>query len=300
MLRTRSHALRFLGAFLFVLALSGCVSPAAPPPAPTQTAPAQLPNPASEYCVQQGGTLIIEQRGDGGEYGLCLFDDNRQCEEWALLRGDCPVGGLKITGYVTQAAQYCAITGGTYQITTPGNSEPEQGTCTFENGQSCDVWAYYNGTCAPTAAEEQSSYSDPFEYCAAVGTIDTPDAQYVGASMPDPIVQAMIQRGIVAADAPEEFQQSAVWRCMDNQVWVCHFGANLPCLEKADTSRTPAPAMQEYCGPNPAADHIPAAVTGRATVYEWKCADGTPEAGEQIFQVDPQGYLAEFWYELAP
>ena len=28
------------------------------------------------------------------------------------MRGDCPVGGVKVTGYVTPAARYCAITGG--------------------------------------------------------------------------------------------------------------------------------------------------------------------------------------------
>ena len=74
-------------------------------------------NPASVNCAQQGGTLSIETRGDGGQYGICLFEDNRQCEEWALMRGDCPVGGLKVTGYLTPAAQYCVITGGAYAVT---------------------------------------------------------------------------------------------------------------------------------------------------------------------------------------
>ncbi len=85
---------------------------------------------------------------------------------------------------------------------------------------------------------------------------------------------------------------------MNNNVWVCHFGANLPCLEKADLSRAPTPEMETFCMANPSADSIPAAVTGRATVYEWKCNAGKPEAGQQIVQVDPQGFLADFWYEL--
>lgn len=146
----------------------------------------------------------------------------------------------------------------------------------------------------------ESTYSDPFAYCGAVGTMDAPDAQYDGPAMPDSIVQGMIEQGIVTADAPPEFQGNAVWRCMDGQVWVCHFGANLPCQEKADTSQEPTQEMQEFCQANPAADSIPAAVTGRATVYEWKCTEGQPEAGGQIFQSDPQGYLADFWFELAP
>ena len=149
-----------------------------------------------------------------------------------------------------------------------------------------------------SASPEQPLYDDPFAYCAAVGTIDAPDARYNGPEMPDSVVQAMIRQGIVSADAPAEFQQSAVWRCMDGQVWACHFGANLPCLEKADTSKIPTSEMQEFCEANPSADVIPAAVTGRATVYEWNCNAGKPEVVQQVFQVDPQGYLANFWYEL--
>ncbi len=114
-----------------------------------EVAPAELPNPASENCVAQGGTLYIQTREDGGQYGICLFEDNRQCEEWALLRGDCPVGGVKVTGYVTTAAAYCAITGGEYAITGDSGAEDEQGTCTFTDGSSCDVWAFYDGACAP-------------------------------------------------------------------------------------------------------------------------------------------------------
>ena len=105
-------------------------------------------NPASENCVKQGGTLTIQQRGDGGEYGICLFEDNRQCEEWALLNGDCPVGGLKVTGYVTPAAQYCAITGGTYTVTGNANTLDETGTCAFKNGKTCDAGDYYDGKCS--------------------------------------------------------------------------------------------------------------------------------------------------------
>ena len=53
-----------------------------------------------------------------------------------------------VTGYVTPAAVYCAITGGTYTVTGQSNSGDEQGTCTFPNGATCDVWEYYNGTCS--------------------------------------------------------------------------------------------------------------------------------------------------------
>ena len=146
---------------LILALLAGCQTPATAP-SPTATAPKQgLANPASENCVEQGGTLSIQERGDGGQYGICLFEDNRQCEEWALLRGDCPAGGLKVTGYITPAAQYCVITGGAYVITGESNTEDEQGTCTFKNGAICDVWDYYNGACtAETTAGEWQTYTN--------------------------------------------------------------------------------------------------------------------------------------------
>ena len=87
-----------------------------------------------------------EQRGDGGEYSVCLFEDNRQCEEWAVARGQCPVGGVKVSGYNTSAARYCAITGGQYTPTGNEGAPDEQAPAPSMSAQ-CDVWAYYNGQC---------------------------------------------------------------------------------------------------------------------------------------------------------
>ncbi|WP_075061020.1 DUF333 domain-containing protein [Ornatilinea apprima] len=128
---------------------------------PTQTELAQLPNPASENCTKQGGTLSIEERGELGQIGVCYFEDNRQCEEWALLRGDCPVGGVKVTGYVTPAGRYCAITGGTYAVTGNSGASDEQGTCTFKDGSQCNAWDFFNGTCAPRAAAPDAATIQP-------------------------------------------------------------------------------------------------------------------------------------------
>jgi putative hemolysin len=55
-------------------------------------APANMPNPASVNCEKQGGTLEIRKDAGGGEYGMCVFADNTECEEWALLRGTCAPG----------------------------------------------------------------------------------------------------------------------------------------------------------------------------------------------------------------
>jgi putative hemolysin len=300
MFHTIFRVVKLVLAFCITTTLVGCASTTMPQPAPAPKTAGQMANPASEKCFKQGGTLAIQKRGDGGEYGVCMFEDNRQCEEWAMLRGECPVGGVRITGYLTLAAQYCAITGGKYQVTGNSNTDQEQGTCTFKNGQTCDAGDYFAGKCNPNSGTGQLSYNDPFAYCTAVGTIDTPDGRYKGDKMPASIIHGMIQQGIVSADAPQEIQQNAVWRCMNNRVWVCHFGANLPCLEKADTAQAPTAEIEEYCKKNPTADSIPAFVTGRATVYEWRCKGGKAEVVKQLFKIDPQGYLADFWYELTP
>ena len=156
------------------------------------------------------------------------------------------------------------------------------------------------GACGTTSLEAPASYTDPFAYCAAVGTVDAPDARYTGEAMPAAVVEALVRQGVVAADAPPEFQANAVWRCMDGQVWACHFGANLPCQERADTSETPTAEMEAFCQDNRSAEVIPAAVTGRATVYEWKCSEGKPAVVKQVLTSDAQGFLADFWFELTP
>jgi len=127
--------------------LKACCTESRSDPSQAPEPTAQIANPASTNCINNGGTLSIQTRGDGGQYGVCCFEDNRQCEEWALMNGDCPVGGLKVTGLVTPASRYCAITGGEYAITGNSNLENELGTCTFKSGKTCDVWDYYNGKC---------------------------------------------------------------------------------------------------------------------------------------------------------
>ncbi|MFZ5376108.1 MAG: DUF333 domain-containing protein [Patescibacteria group bacterium] len=50
-----------------------------------------LSNPASEYCLNNNGTLNIRQESNG-EVGYCQFDDGSECEEWAYFRQECQQG----------------------------------------------------------------------------------------------------------------------------------------------------------------------------------------------------------------
>jgi hypothetical protein len=131
--------------------------------------------------------------------------------------------------------------------------------------------------------------------------MDTPDARYTGPKTPEVIIKGLRQVLKTPDDAPMEwFVAGTFWRCMGGKVWACFVGANLPCTTKADTSRTPAPAMVDFCKANPASDFIPAYVTGRATVYEWRCTNGAPEIVKELVQPDAQGFLSNIWYELSP
>jgi putative hemolysin len=106
----------------------------------TATSTTQLANPASENCIEKGGSLQIQTKEDGSQYGLCYFDDARACEEWAMFRGECQVGGVKTTGYDTVDQKFCAWSGGrTFAV--------ENSQCTFPSGKVCPTIDFYNGTC---------------------------------------------------------------------------------------------------------------------------------------------------------
>lgn len=75
------------------LILSGCGGSAGEQP-PEEDSPDDavgVPNPASVFCEERGYTL--EMRTDaGGTYGVCIFPDGSECEEWAYYRGECEPG----------------------------------------------------------------------------------------------------------------------------------------------------------------------------------------------------------------
>jgi hypothetical protein len=147
-----------------------------------------------------------------------------------------------------------------------------------------------------------ATYTDPFAYCSAVGTIDTPDSRYTGVAMPDTLIQGYLKAaGLQNNGEPMDLLRTTTsWRCMDKAVYVCNIGANLPCDSKADTNKNPTQAMLDFCKANPDADSIPMSVTGHATIYSWGCAKDTPRLLSQVSQVDAAGYITDIWYQLPP
>jgi len=72
-------------ALLAVATLAGCNK--APVENPEQNA--EIANPASVYCEENGGTLVLEE----GAW-LCMFEDGSYCEEWAYQRWECQPGEI--------------------------------------------------------------------------------------------------------------------------------------------------------------------------------------------------------------
>lgn len=67
-----------------VLTLAGCGKTEAP-----VDENAEIANPASVYCEENGWTLVLE----GGAW-LCMFADGSYCEEWAFMNGECQPGEI--------------------------------------------------------------------------------------------------------------------------------------------------------------------------------------------------------------
>ena len=94
---TTSARIRF--GFLALIAagsfgLAACGSDDSPSPAseaPSSEAPSTdatgMPNPASVYCEEQGGTLEIVDE-EGGQVGYCNLPDGTRIEEWEYYRAN--------------------------------------------------------------------------------------------------------------------------------------------------------------------------------------------------------------------
>ena len=76
---------------IILMALTACTSfrVQTSESAGTDTPQANLPNPASVYCEQNGNTFEIQTAADGSQSGVCVFPDGSTCDEWAYFRGEC-------------------------------------------------------------------------------------------------------------------------------------------------------------------------------------------------------------------
>jgi putative hemolysin len=87
---------RFLTLTIILIILASCTTPRTqltPTPVvelvPTAIPQANMPNPAAVFCQEQGYQSEIRTAEDGSQYGVCIFPDGSECDEWAFYRGEC-------------------------------------------------------------------------------------------------------------------------------------------------------------------------------------------------------------------
>ena len=51
-----------------------------------------MANPAAVNCLNKGGKSVTREDPSGGAYGVCVFPDQSECDEWAYFRGECQPG----------------------------------------------------------------------------------------------------------------------------------------------------------------------------------------------------------------
>jgi putative hemolysin len=75
--------------FILFLPVSALIFTSCTPVPASPSPQADLANPASVFCEQQGNRLEIRTASDGSQTGVCVFPSGIECEEWAYYRGEC-------------------------------------------------------------------------------------------------------------------------------------------------------------------------------------------------------------------
>jgi len=121
----------------------------------------QLANPASTNCIKQGGKLDIREDKDGGQYGVCVFSNGTECEEWAFFRGECQkgVGEDDFCGFAQGTCKInsdCVTGGCSGQVCQSKNDESVITTCELRD---CYKASKYNLSCQ--CVENKCNWAKP-------------------------------------------------------------------------------------------------------------------------------------------
>ena len=114
-----------------------------------------------------------------------------------------------------------------------------------------------------------------------------------------PLADSLVGRAkdIFGLAMPDDLvRRTTFMRCMEGKLMLCTEGANLPC-GKANLSQS-SPGATEFCRENPQAGAVPAFATGHDTIYTWHCENGVARPGNPVQNVDPRGFLTQFWRKV--
>ncbi len=148
-----------------------------------------MPNPASVHCEEHGGTLDMRD-AEEGQYGVCVFPDGSECDEWAFFRGECDPGdnanpteavigaepAEAVIGMPNPASVYCEEHGGTLDMRD--SEEGQYGVCVFPDGGECEEWAFFRGECSSGAEAAEPADTEPVEDWVGVVVSNPEGAQF--------------------------------------------------------------------------------------------------------------------------
>ena len=149
----------------------------------TEIPEANMPNPASVYCEQNGNTHEIQTAADGSQSGVCFFPDGSTCDEWAYFRGECGSAAQKNPTPATTVEATIEASGG--GPGGNGGTGGNNGTGGYMPPGTTDEIADWRGVIKST--EPGAQYDDYFE------RQDLEQIIYFGIDSMDPAVQAQIE-----------------------------------------------------------------------------------------------------------
>jgi putative hemolysin len=133
----------FILSIILVILMTGCIK--------KTNNNTSLPNPASQFCEDNGGKLEIRTAADGSQSGVCVFPDGSECDEWDYFHSECQPGDSLQEGnsaLANPASVYCQENDGKLEIRTADDGS-QSGVCVFSDGSECEEWAYLSGVCHP-------------------------------------------------------------------------------------------------------------------------------------------------------
>lgn len=99
-----------------------------------------IPNPAAVYCIELGYKYESRKNELGGEYGVVIFPDGTECNDWSFFRGNAG-----------QKWSYCEQHGGKIEnrVENMGTWTAESAVCVFPDRSECGEMQYIDGKCGP-------------------------------------------------------------------------------------------------------------------------------------------------------
>ncbi|MGP0058815.1 MAG: hypothetical protein ACLPID_05975 [Beijerinckiaceae bacterium] len=195
------------------------------------------------------------------------------------------ITGVEITDHpdgpvykTTQLGQF--ITATEEEIESVEKARAEQGLVPLSPMPQMAIARATKDTSLPTHA-----WTDPHDYCRAVGTIDQPDSKYVGPKEPVEMRRLFFDESYGSIGSVE-------WRCMDGSVYACGT-ANSPICSKMSPNDN-LEAIKAFCQENPNQEVIAAAITGRFPA-NWVCKGGKARIKDADFRIDKRGYPVDYW-----